>query len=169
MKESKMAAIWIALFTVLKSARGVAAKELNNVYRRMLKQIYNNANFMLSVLLSVAVSYCHYTLEQRFKRKGSVTDPRPNRASNCKYICNNENVELCSSLMHAMRPARRQTLKHWTHKHWNNLFIIHFPVVSNLEHRDPFEVSVITHTVRRMVGLLWTSDQPVAEASTYTG
>jgi hypothetical protein len=31
------------------------------------------------------------------------------------------------------------------------------------------EVSVITHTSRHTVGLLWTSDQPVAETSTYTG
>jgi hypothetical protein len=43
---------------------------------------------------------------------------------------------------------------------------IHFPVVPNLEHRAPLEVSVITHTIRHTVGLLWTSDQPVAEAST---
>jgi hypothetical protein len=26
-----------------------------------------------------------------------------------------------------------------------------------------------SHTIRHTVGLLWTSDQPVAEASTYTG
>jgi hypothetical protein len=124
MKESKMATIWIALFTVLKSARGVAAKELNNVYRRMLKQIYNSANVMLSILLSVTVSYCHYTLEQCFKRKGSVTDPQANRVSNCMYICNNKNVELCS-IIYAMkleilgyRPARRQiqeSLKQFIH------------------------------------------------------
>jgi hypothetical protein len=37
-----------------------------------------------------------------------------------------------------------------------------------MEHRAPFGAFVITHT-RHMVGLLWTSDQPVAEASTYTG
>jgi hypothetical protein len=46
---------------------------------------------------------------------------------------------------------------------------IHFPVGSQLEHRAPFGVSVITHTIRHTVGLLWTSDQLVAEASTYTG
>jgi hypothetical protein len=46
---------------------------------------------------------------------------------------------------------------------------IHFPVVPNLEHRAPFGVSVITHAIRHTVGLLWTSDQPVAEASIYTG
>jgi hypothetical protein len=45
---------------------------------------------------------------------------------------------------------------------------IHFPIVPPLEHRAPFGVSVITHT-RHTVGLLWTSDQPVAETSTYTG
>jgi hypothetical protein len=46
---------------------------------------------------------------------------------------------------------------------------IHFPVVPNLEHKARFGGSVITYTVRHTVGLLWTSDQPVAEASTYTG
>jgi hypothetical protein len=46
---------------------------------------------------------------------------------------------------------------------------IHVPVVPNLEHRAPFGVSVITHTIRHAVGLLWTSDQPVAEAAAYTG
>jgi hypothetical protein len=35
---------------------------------------------------------------------------------------------------------------------------IHFPVVPNLE-----------HAIRHTVGLLWTSDQPVSETSTYTG
>jgi hypothetical protein len=44
---------------------------------------------------------------------------------------------------------------------------INFPVIPNLEH-GPFRVIVITHTIRHMVGLLWTSDQPVAETSTYT-
>jgi hypothetical protein len=49
--------------------------------------------------------------------------------------------------------------------------LIHFPLGSQLEHRAPFGVSVITHTrtIRHTVGLLWTSDQPVTEASTYTG
>jgi hypothetical protein len=46
---------------------------------------------------------------------------------------------------------------------------IHFPVGSQLEHRAPFGVSVITHTIKHAVGLLCTSDQPVAETSTYTG
>jgi hypothetical protein len=46
---------------------------------------------------------------------------------------------------------------------------IHFRVGSQLEHRAPFRVSVITHTIRHTVGLLWMSDHPVAEASTYTG
>jgi hypothetical protein len=46
---------------------------------------------------------------------------------------------------------------------------IHFPIGSQVEHRAPFGVSVITYTLRHTVGLLWTSDQPVAEASTYTG
>jgi hypothetical protein len=41
--------------------------------------------------------------------------------------------------------------------------LIHFPFVPNLEHRAPFGVSVITHTIRHTVGLIWTSDQPVAE------
>jgi hypothetical protein len=30
-------------------------------------------------------------------------------------------------------------------------------------------LTFLNHTIRRTVGLLWTSDQPVAEASTYTG
>jgi hypothetical protein len=46
---------------------------------------------------------------------------------------------------------------------------IHFSLGSQLEHKAPFGVSVITHTFRLTVGLLWTSDQPVAETSTYTG
>jgi hypothetical protein len=46
---------------------------------------------------------------------------------------------------------------------------IHFPFLPNLEHRAPFGVSVITYTLRHTVGLLWTSDQPVAETSTCTG
>jgi hypothetical protein len=46
---------------------------------------------------------------------------------------------------------------------------IHFPVGSQLEHRAPFRVSVIAHTIRHMVGLLWASDQPGTETSTYTG
>jgi hypothetical protein len=33
----------------------------------------------------------------------------------------------------------------------------------------PFRGFLITHTDRHTVGLLWTSDQPVAETSTYTG
>jgi hypothetical protein len=48
-------------------------------------------------------------------------------------------------------------------------FIHSFSFRSQLEHRAPFGVFVITHTIRHKVGLLWTSDQPVAETSTYTG
>jgi hypothetical protein len=33
----------------------------------------------------------------------------------------------------------------------------------------PFRGFLITHRIRHTVGLFWTSDQPVAEASTYTG
>jgi hypothetical protein len=47
--------------------------------------------------------------------------------------------------------------------------IIHVPVGSQLEHRASFGISVITYTLRHMAGLLWMSDQPVAETSTYTG
>jgi hypothetical protein len=47
--------------------------------------------------------------------------------------------------------------------------ILSFFCSSHLEHRAPFGVSEITHILRYTVGLLWTSDQPVAEASTYTG
>jgi hypothetical protein len=43
-----------------------------------------------------------------------------------------------------------------------------FPLGFQLEHRAPLGVSVIAHTSRHTVGLLWTSDQPVAENSTYT-
>jgi hypothetical protein len=39
---------------------------------------------------------------------------------------------------------------------------ISFSFFPNLEHRAPFVVSVITHILRHTVGLLWTSDQPVA-------
>jgi hypothetical protein len=46
---------------------------------------------------------------------------------------------------------------------------IHFLVGSQLEYRAPFGVSVITQTIRPTVGLLWTSYQPIAEASTYIG
>jgi hypothetical protein len=42
---------------------------------------------------------------------------------------------------------------------------IGFPIGSQLEYRVPLGVSVITHTIRHTVGLPWTSDQPVAEAS----
>jgi hypothetical protein len=48
-------------------------------------------------------------------------------------------------------------------------FIHSFFYSSQLEHTAPFGVSVITHTIRHMVGLPWTSDRPVAEASIYAG
>jgi hypothetical protein len=58
-------------------------------------------------------------------------------------------------------------------KHISSLILIihhhYFPLGSQLEHRAPFGASVITHTIIHTVGLLWTSDQPVTEASTYTG
>jgi hypothetical protein len=38
-----------------------------------------------------------------------------------------------------------------------------------LEHRAPFGVSVITYIIRHTVEFLLTSDQPVADTSTYTG
>jgi multidrug efflux pump subunit AcrA (membrane-fusion protein) len=47
--------------------------------------------------------------------------------------------------------------------------IIIFSCSSHLEHGAPFGVSVITHILRHTVGVLWTSDQSVAETSTYTG
>jgi hypothetical protein len=46
---------------------------------------------------------------------------------------------------------------------------IHFPVVPIWNIGPLLGVSVITHTIRHMVGLLWMSDQTVAEASTCTG
>jgi hypothetical protein len=36
------------------------------------------------------------------------------------------------------------------------------------EHCTPLYWELLSHTFRRTVGLLWTSDQPVTEASTYT-
>jgi hypothetical protein len=48
-------------------------------------------------------------------------------------------------------------------------FFHSFSCSYQLEHRATFGVPVITHTIRHTVRLLWTSDQPVAEASTYTG
>jgi hypothetical protein len=51
-----------------------------------------------------------------------------------------------------------------------NSFIHHpFSCGFQLEHRVSFGVSVITHTIRHKGGLLWMSDQPVAEICTYTG
>jgi hypothetical protein len=44
-----------------------------------------------------------------------------------------------------------------------------FSCSSHLEHRALFGVSVITRILRHTAGLLWTSDQPVLETSTYTG
>jgi hypothetical protein len=40
-----------------------------------------------------------------------------------------------------------------------------FRLGSQLEHRAPLGVSVIMHAIRHTVGLLWTSDEPVAETS----
>jgi hypothetical protein len=51
---------------------------------------------------------------------------------------------------------------------WLSSFI-HFPLGSQLEHRAHSGVSLTTHTIRHTVGLLWMSDQPVSETSTYTG
>jgi hypothetical protein len=44
-----------------------------------------------------------------------------------------------------------------------------FSCSSQMEHRATFGVSAITHTIRHTVGLLLTSDQAIAETSTYTG
>jgi hypothetical protein len=52
---------------------------------------------------------------------------------------------------------------------YNSISFIHsFFCSPQVENRAPFDVSVITPTVRHKAGLLRTSDQPVAEASTYT-
>jgi hypothetical protein len=51
---------------------------------------------------------------------------------------------------------------------FSTFIIIHsliFRLGFQLEHRAPLGVSVITHAIRHTVGLLWTSDQPVAETS----
>jgi hypothetical protein len=50
---------------------------------------------------------------------------------------------------------------------WDQIFI-RLPVVTNLEHRAPFGVSVIT-LIQTHGRTLWTSNQPVVEISTYTG
>jgi hypothetical protein len=64
-------------------------------------------------------------------------------------------------------PVRsRSTLFYWLIDSFIHSFIF---CRSHLEHRPPFRVSVITRTIRHTVGLHWTSDQPVAETSTYTG
>jgi hypothetical protein len=55
------------------------------------------------------------------------------------------------------------------HSVTSTLFVNSFSCSSHLEHKAPFGVSVITHILIHKVGLLWTSDQPVAETSTYTG
>jgi hypothetical protein len=53
--------------------------------------------------------------------------------------------------------------------------VYHDPTILRLASRPPwFSLSLpfsgfLNHTYRHMVGLLWTSDQPVAETSTYTG
>jgi hypothetical protein len=70
-------------------------------------------------------------------------------------------------------PKRDEVTGEWRKLHNEELhiftFIHPFPVGSELEHRAPFEVYVITHTIRHTVELPWTSDQPVAEACTFTG
>jgi hypothetical protein len=46
--------------------------------------------------------------------------------------------------------------------------LIHFPFLPSWNTGPLFGVSVITHR-RHTAGLFWTSDQPVAKTSTYTG
>jgi hypothetical protein len=57
---------------------------------------------------------------------------------------------------------RENLMSHHHHHH-------HFSCSSLMERRAPCGVSVIIHILRHTVGLLWTSDQPVAKVSTYTG
>jgi hypothetical protein len=71
----------------------------------------------------------------------------------------------CKMTIQMVNHFTRQYIPEDNSKH----FYHHFPVGSQLEHRAPFGVTMITRTVRHTVGLLCTSDQSVAEASTYTG
>jgi hypothetical protein len=70
------------------------------------------------------------------------------------------------------RPCIQGEAKIWTcvfALKYMGSYIHSFSCRSQLEHRAPFAVPVITRTIRHTVGLLWTSDQPVAETSIYTG
>jgi hypothetical protein len=48
-------------------------------------------------------------------------------------------------------------------------FLHSFSCTFPTSNKGPFRGFLITHTIRHTVELLWTSDQPVAETSTYTG
>jgi hypothetical protein len=52
---------------------------------------------------------------------------------------------------------------------YEHIWFLSLIFLFSLENRAPFGVSVIAHTIRHTAGLLWTSDQPVAETSTHTG
>jgi hypothetical protein len=71
----------------------------------------------------------------------------------------------CNPVCVVMNSVRFECLAHLI---FHDLTFHSFSCRSQLEHRAPFGVYVMTHT-RHTVGLLWTSDQPVAEAATYTG
>jgi hypothetical protein len=82
------------------------------------------------------------------------------------HICNIEHSNLLPFFLEFMARPQKQNYQ-LTCKASNSF--INFPVGSQLEHRAPFAVSVISHTFRHTVGLFWTRDQPVAETSTYIG
>jgi hypothetical protein len=71
--------------------------------------------------------------------------------------------------VHLRRYFRKLTVVIALQNYTYTYSFIHFSCSSQLEHRAPFGVSVTTYRIRRTVGLLWTSDQPVTETSTHTG
>jgi hypothetical protein len=52
---------------------------------------------------------------------------------------------------------------------YNSFILSQALIVQDVPLASLFGVSVITHTLRHTVGLLWTTDKTVAKASTYTG
>jgi hypothetical protein len=71
----------------------------------------------------------------------------------------------------ARSPDGQETVWYVRFIHVQNTGFIHSQafIVQDGPLASLFGVSAITRTLRHVVGLLWTSDQPVAEASTYTG
>jgi hypothetical protein len=68
-----------------------SCEKTEKFYRRMQKQIHDNGNYIVPILLSVTSCYGHDQLEQYFRL---VTDSQPNHIKNCMYISNNESGEV---------------------------------------------------------------------------